>query len=297
MLVGTASWTDKSLVESGLFYPPEAKTPEDRLRYYASQFPIVEVDSTYYYPPTERNAALWSERSPAEFTFDVKAYSLLTQHPTRPNSIPEDLRAEVPAEHRGKRFLYPSHLPAHVVDEVWERFRDALMPLHSAGKLGAIHFQFPEWFLPGNESRGHILEAVERLPDYQVAVEFRNAAWMNERNAERTLRFLTGHRIPYTSVDMPQGFRSSMPPVAAATAPDLAYVRFHGRNVEQWKGKHETATPRFAYLYTQDELAEWVPRIRGLAGQANEVHVLMNNCYRDYAVVNARQLASLLAEE
>jgi uncharacterized protein YecE (DUF72 family) len=120
---------------------------------------------------------------------------------------------------------------------------------------------------------------------------------MNERNAERTLRFLTEHRIPYTSVDMPQGFRSSLPPVAAATAPDLAYVRFHGRNVEQWKGKHETATPRFAYLYTQEELAEWVPRIRELASEAREVHVLMNNCYRDYAVVNARQLASLLAEE
>ena len=297
MLVGTASWTDKSLVESGQFYPPEARKPEDRLRYYASQFPIVEVDSTYYYPPTERNAVLWSERTPADFTFHVKAYSLLTQHPTRPNSLAEDLRAEVPAEHRDKRFLYASHLPAHVVDEVWERFRDALMPLHSAGKLGAVHFQFPEWFLPGNESRAYILEAVERLPDYRVAVEFRNAAWMNERNAERTLRFLTEHRIPYTSVDMPQGFRSSMPPVAAATAPDLAYVRFHGRNVEQWKRKHDSATPRFAYLYTQDELAEWVPRIRQLASEAQEVHVLMNNCYRDYAVVNARQLASLLTEE
>ena len=96
---------------------------------------------------------------------------------------------------------------------------------------------------------------------------------------------------------MPQGFRSSMPPVAAATAPDLAYVRFHGRNVEQWKRKHDTATPRFAYLYTEDELAEWVPRIRELASEAREVHVLMNNCYRDYAVVNARQLASLLTEE
>ncbi|MEA2590897.1 MAG: hypothetical protein QOD62_728 [Actinomycetota bacterium] len=297
MLVGTASWTDKTLVESGKFYPPEAKKPEDRLRYYASQFPIVEVDSTYYYPPTERNAALWSARTPADFTFDIKAYSLLTQHPTRPNSLAEDLRAAVPAEHRDKRFLYASHLPAHVIDEVWERFRDALMPLHSAGKLGAIHFQFPEWFLPGKESRAYILEAVDRLPDYRVAVEFRNAAWMNERNADRTLGFLTEHRIPYTSVDMPQGFRSSMPPVAAATAPDLAYVRFHGRNVEQWKGKHESATPRFAYLYDEDELEEWVPRIRGLAGQAGEVHVLMNNCYRDYAVVNARQLSSLLAQE
>lgn len=297
MLVGTASWTDKTLVSSGAFYPPAAKKPEDRLRYYASQFPVVEVDATYYYPPTERNAALWSERTPADFTFDVKAYSLLTRHPTRPDSIAEDLRPEVPPEALAKRFVYASQLPGPVLDEVWRRFAEALMPLHSAGKLGAVHFQFPEWFLPGSESRAYILETLGRLPDYQVAVEFRNAAWMSERNAERTLGFLREHAIPYTSVDMPQGFTSSLPPVAAATSDRLAYVRFHGRNTEQWKAKHDTATPRFAYLYPEDELRPWVPKIRALAGEAREVHVLMNNCYRDYAVVNARQLASLLAEE
>ncbi len=273
------------------------KKPEDRLRYYASQFPIVEVDATYYFPPTERNAALWSERTPADFTFHVKAYSLLTGHPTRPKSLYEDLRDAVPEEHRDKRFLYASHLPAEVMDEVWRRFRESLMPLHSAGKLGVVHFQYPEWFLPGRESRALIEACAERLPDYRVAVEFRNAAWMDERNQASTLGFLREHRIPYTSVDMPQGFRSSLPALAAATAPDVAYVRFHGRNVEQWKAKHDTATPRFAYEYSEEELAGWVPKIRDLATQAHEVHVLMNNCYRDYAVVNARQLSSLLAED
>jgi uncharacterized protein YecE (DUF72 family) len=297
VLVGTASWTDKTQVESGAFYPPDVKKPEDRLRYYASQFPVVEVDSTYYFPPTERNAALWSKRTPAEFTFDVKAYSLLTRHPTRPASLAEDLRESVPPEHREKRFLYASHLPPEVVEEVWRRFRDALMPLHSAGKLGVVHFQYPEWFLPGRESRDYILECARQLSDYQIGVEFRNAAWMNERNEERTLAFLREHRIPYTSVDMPQGFRSSLPPVAAVTSPDVAYVRFHGRNAEQWKAKHDTATPRFAYLYSQKELEEWVPKIKDLAAEAREVHVLMNNCYRDYAVVNARQLSALLTEE
>jgi uncharacterized protein YecE (DUF72 family) len=169
------------------------------------------------------------------------------------------------------------------------------MPLHSAGKLGVVHFQFPEWFVPGAGSRERILECKERLPDYGIAVEFRNALWMNERNRERTLEFLSEHAIPYTSVDMPQGFRSSLPPVAASTSPALAYVRFHGRNTEAWKRKSETATPRFAYLYSEEELAEWVPRIKELAADSREVHVLMNNCYRDYAVTNARQLAGLLA--
>jgi uncharacterized protein YecE (DUF72 family) len=297
VLIGTASWTDKTLIDSGAFYPAQAKKPEDRLRFYAEQFPIVEVDSTYYFPPTERNAALWAQRTPVHFTFDIKAYSLLTQHPSRRDSLDKDLRESLAAEVLAKPRLYASHLPEEVLDEVWRRFREALMPLHSAGKLGAVHFQFPEWFLPGSESRAYLERCVARLPDYQVAVEFRNAAWMSERNQDRTLSFLREHRIPYTSVDMPQGFRSSLPPVAAVTSPDLAYVRFHGRNTKDWEGKHATATPRFAYLYQEEELAPWAPKIHQLAEQTREVHVLMNNCYRDYAVVNARQLSTLLAEK
>src|SRR5438105_645541 len=92
VLVGTASWTDKSLIESGRFYPPEAKSPEQRLQYYASQFPIVEVDSSYYAMPAERTAGLWVERTPADFTFDIKAFALFTHHPTPPRSLPKDLR-------------------------------------------------------------------------------------------------------------------------------------------------------------------------------------------------------------
>jgi uncharacterized protein YecE (DUF72 family) len=297
ILVGTASWTDKTLVKEGTFYPKEARSAEDRLRWYAGRFPIVEVDSTYYFPPTLKNAALWAERTPVQFTFHVKAYSLLTDHPTRPASLFEDLRGAVPEEHRGKRFLYASQLPKEVVDEVWRRFAEALMPLHSAGKLGVVHLQFPEWFVPGAAARERILESKERLPDYGIAVEFRNSLWMNERNQDRTLAFLSEHAIPYTSVDMPQGFRSSLPPVAAGTSPDLAYVRFHGRNTQNWNAKAETATPRFAYRYSEEELREWVPKIRQLAAGSREVHVLMNNCYRDYAVTNARQLAGLLLEE
>lgn len=297
ILVGTASWTDKTLIREGTFYPKGVSSAEERLRYYAGQFPIVEVDSTYYFPPSSRNAALWADRTPVHFTFHVKAYSLLTDHPTRPASLFDDLRDAVPEEHRGKRFLYASHLPPEVLDEVWSRFAEALMPLHSAGKLGVVHLQFPEYLVPGAAAREKILECRERLPDYGIAVEFRNALWMNERNRDRTLEFLRAHRIPYTSVDMPQGFRSSLPAIAASTSPDLAYVRFHGRNTATWNAKSETATPRFAYRYSQEELAEWVPKIRGLARDAREVHVLMNNCYRDYAVTNARQLAGLLTDE
>jgi uncharacterized protein YecE (DUF72 family) len=294
ILIGTSSWTDPTLVKEGGFYPPEVKTAEQRLRFYASRFPIVEVDSTYYFPPSERNAVLWIERTPTGFTFNIKAYSLLTDHPTRPDSLYRDLQDAIPPEHRDKRFVYRAQLPASAVEEVWERFRLALFPLHSAGKLGAVLFQFPQWFTISRSAKAYIEECVERLPDYRVAVEFRSETWMSDRNRDETLAFLEQRRIPFVCVDMPQGFASSVPPIAAVTAEDLAMVRFHGRNRAAWETMSETASERFRYDYAKEELQEWVPKIRTLAERARETHVLMNNCYRDFAVRNARELGDLL---
>ena len=296
ILVGTSSWTDPTLVKEGRFYPPEAKTAEARLRFYAERFSLVEVDSTYYFPPSERNSVLWIERTPKDFTFNVKSYSLLTNHPTRRDSLYKDLQADLPTELEGKRNLYREHLPDEIVEEVWQRFHDALMPLHSAGKLGAVLFQFPQWFVIGRKSKEYILECAERLQDFRIAVEFRHESWLEERNAEESLSFLEEHDLPFVCVDMPQGFDSSVPPIAAATAKDLSMVRFHGRNTEAWNAKSETASERFRYEYSQSELLGWVPKIQGVAKQTRETHVLMNNCYRDFAVNNARQLARMLEE-
>ena len=296
ILIGTSSWTDPTLVKEGHFYPPTARTAEARLRYYATQFPLVEVDSTYYFPPSERNAVLWIERTPPGFTFNIKAYSLLTNHPTKLDSLYSDLQGELPQELLAKRNLYREQLPDHVVEEVWQRFHDALMPLHSAGKLGAVLFQFPQWFVIGRRSRDYILECADRLKDFRIAVEFRHESWISEPNREETLSFLEEHDLPFVCVDMPQGFESSVPPIPAATAKDLSMVRFHGRNTRAWNARSETASERFRYEYKQEELIEWVPRIREVAQRTRETHVLMNNCYRDYAVNNARQLGGLLEE-
>jgi len=296
VLIGTSSWTDPTLVKEGHFYPSEARTAEARLRYYATRFPIVEVDSTYYFPPSERNAVLWIERTPADFTFNIKAYSLLTNHPTKQDSLYKDLREELPEELLEKRNLYREQLPDDIVDEVWQRFHDALMPLHSAGKLGAVLFQFPQWFVIGGGSKDYVLGCAERLKDFRIAVEFRHKSWLQERNREETLSFLEEHDLPFVCVDMPQGFDSSLPPIAVATATDLAMVRFHGRDRTAWSKKDVSASERFRYEYSQAELLEWVPRIRELTTQTRETHVLMNNCYRDFAVNNARQLGDLLEE-
>ncbi|MEU3118502.1 DUF72 domain-containing protein [Micromonospora chalcea] len=282
--VGTASWTDRTLLDSG-WYPDSADTPERRLSYYARQFPLVEVDATYYSPPAERTARLWAERTPAGFTFNVKAFSLLTGHPTRVSALYKDLRPDT-----DKRNVYPDDLPAQAYEEVWTRFLSALDPLVDAGKLGALLFQFPPWFTIKRDNKQYLLEVARRCAPLRPVFEFRHASWFDGDNAEETLGFLREHALPFVCVDMPQGHKSSVPPVLAATA-DLAMVRFHGHS-DKWTSKdiHE----KFGYDYSKRELRDWAPKLRELAGEAEQTHVLMNNCYRDYAQRNARTLADLL---
>ena len=294
ILVGTASWTDKSLIESGRFYPPDATTAEARLQHYASVFPLVEVDSSYYGLPSQRNSALWVERTPDDFIFDIKAYSALTHHPTRVASVPKDLRESLPGEAREKPNVYYKDLPAEVRDALWQRFGEALLPLDSAGKLGVVLFQFPPWFMPGRDSFAYLDELQDRLPQYTPAVEFRNPLWLDDEHVERTLSFLSERGLPYVCVDEPQGTRASVPPVLASTA-RIAVVRFHGRNAEAWAKRNVSVAEKYDWLYSEEELREWVPGIRRLAEQSEAVHVLMNNCREDKAVVNARQLAMMLS--
>jgi uncharacterized protein YecE (DUF72 family) len=294
--IGTASWTDPTMTAPGVFYPDGASSAEERLNYYASRFPIVEVDATYYALPARRTGELWLERTPPHFTFDIKAHALMTGQPSEVARLPKSLREELPAELLDRRRLYGKDLPAELYDGVWELFRDGVAPLHAAGKLGAVFLQYPRWFFPSNESREAILDAKERLGDIGMAVEFRHGSWFNEKNAERTLRFLEEHAIPFVMVDAPQGIKSSMPPVVAATSPNLAVVRFHGRRTETWEKSGIPVVERFRYLYDSDELGEWVPRIREAARQVRETHVLMNNCYANYGTTNAREIAQMLRQ-
>jgi uncharacterized protein YecE (DUF72 family) len=286
--VGTASWTDRTLIESG-WYPPEADTPEKRLRYYARQFALVEVDATYYALPAEQTATVWAARTPAGFTFNVKAFSLFTGHPTRVAALPTDLRPA--AEKTGKDRIYLKDVDPAVTDQVWERFLSALDPLRAERRLGAILLQFPPWFPISKARKDYIVAGPARAAPDRVCIEFRNRTWMTPGNQEETLSFLAQHRLAYVCVDMPQGHRDSIPPVLAATAPDLAVVRMHGHS-DKWESKdiHE----RFGYRYTETELTEWAPRVAALSGDAETTHVLFNNCYRNYAQVNAQRLAELV---
>ena len=285
ILLGTASWTDKSLIKSG-WYPEGATSAEARLKYYASQFPLVEVDSTYYYPPRAQVVQQWVQRTPPDFTFNIKAFSVLTQHPTKATSLPAEMRPE------GKERVYPKDLDEDAVEYLWGSFFDALMPLERSGKLGAVLFQFPPWFTIRRSNKEYVVECVERAKPHRICVEFRHKSWLSDDNRDETLEFLESHQLPYVCVDMPQGFKSSVPPVVAATSPELAVMRFHGHNDAEWESG--SVQKRFRYLYSERELEEWVPRVRELAGTTETTHVLFNNCYEDYAQRNGAELARLL---
>jgi uncharacterized protein YecE (DUF72 family) len=292
---GTSSWTDRTLLDSKAFYPPDARKPEDRLRYYAERFPLVEVDSSFYALPSERNAELWAERTPAGFVFNVKAFGLMTNHAVATKSLPQNVRALLAADVASKARVYARDLPPAAMDLVWEMFGSALAPLAQAGKLGAVLFQFPRWFAASRANVAYLRELAERSPA-QPAIEFRGAGWMKEDKQERTFGLLREIGATYVVVDEPQGFSTSVPPVVASTSPDLAMIRFHGHNAENWEKRGISAAERFRYLYSEDELREWVPAARELAGESKQLHVLMNNCYADYGVRNAAQFGRLVAQ-
>jgi uncharacterized protein YecE (DUF72 family) len=290
---GTCGWTDRTLIESG-FYPAQANSAADRLNYYARQFPLVEVDSTYYSPPSQRNAELWAERTPDNFVFNIKAYGALTHHPVEVNRLPQDMRALLPASQADKKRIYLDGIPPRGQEILWNIHYEALRPLAELAKLGCVLFQFPPWFRKNRETVTYLEQLKDKLP-YTIAVEFRGGGWMDAERQKSILEILKRNDLAYVVVDEPQGFKSSVPPVVACTAP-LAVIRFHGRNAATWEKRGISPAERFKYLYSEDELKEWVASIYHLAQEADQVHALMNNCYSDYAVRNARQLADLLSK-
>ncbi|MGA4957460.1 DUF72 domain-containing protein [Streptomyces lavendulocolor] len=267
ILIGTCSWTDKALVGSG-WYPPGRRDAEGRLRHYAERFPVVEVDATYYALPSARNSTLWAERTPDGFRFDVKAFSLLTGHPTRTAALPADLRDRDPTD-------------PGLLDEIWHRFSEALRPLREAGRLGTLLFQFPPWFAPGPRAEAVLHRTRRRADGWPVAVEFRHPDWWREARRARTTALLTDLDAAAVAVDMAQDLPTSIPPLTPVTSGDLAVVRFHGRSPAWGSGSKED---RFRHTYRDDELAEWRPRLLSLADRVTQLHVLFNNCCADAAV-------------
>lgn len=296
ILVGTSSWTDKTLVQSGRFYPPAVKTPEARLRHYAEHFSLVEIDTTYYALPASRNAQLWVERTPPGFVFDVKAFRLFTGHPARARVLPADLRRALSRPEQEN--IYYHELPSEIAAELWQRFRAGLEPIERAGKLGAILLQFAPWVVSNRDGMASVTHAAQMLAGYRLAVEFRNKSWFADKAKERILEFEREHRLIHVVVDEPQGFSSSVPQVWAATCPELGILRLHGRNREMWTKKGlASSAERFNYSYSRPELEALAAAAKELAPRVKSLHVLFNNCHEDKAQRNATDFARLLSNE
>jgi uncharacterized protein YecE (DUF72 family) len=215
-----------------------------------------------------RNYALWAEKTPDDFTFNVKALGQLTGHVRDEPATPERFAA----------------------------FRESYAPLREAGKLGAVLFGFPPWFEASEQSRAYIAECVERMADDPILIEFRNTSWLAPDEQQRSLDFLRSLDLSYVTVDAPQIGRGTAQKVVAVTSPALAYLRMHGRNKATWYKRVETTGERFNYLYNQQEIEELAADARELARHAAIVHVIFNNNMQNYAVTNARMMLDALGD-
>lgn len=292
--MGCASWLDRSLVAEGHFYPRRHMSAEARLRWYARFFDCVEVNATYYALPSPRNSALWVARTPPGFLFQVKAYSLMTGHHPRVETLPADLRLmlpeDVPLRPRGE--VERERFPAEALARCFELFREGLAPLVEAGKLGYVLFQLAPWVRYGDAALAYLASLPHRLPGWSIAVEFRNATWIPERTDE-VLAFLAQHGLVFVCVDAPW-----QPFVPAATAASWVVFRLHGQNVKGWldqlAGKEPTVAEKYDYLYSAGELHTIARRARAFDGRARRVAVKLNNNNRDYPVRNALDVKRLL---
>ncbi len=290
--IGTCSWTEKSLIQSGEFYPKGMTTPESRLKFFASNFDTVEVDSSYYAIPDARTTQAWVERTPADFIFHIKTYGALTGHGIDPKSLPADIAASLPKEDLEQKQYYVKE--PELLKVIAERFKDALKPLVEARKLGVLLFQLPPWFLYKKSNLDYLLKCQELMEGLPVAVEFRHGSWLTPEKRDVVLHFLREYRLIYVTADEPQyGSLATIPFLPDVTG-STAYFRLHGRNKENWLKKGIETSLRYDYEYSDMELREFLPVIKQTDMRAKETYIMFNNCHGGCAIRNARKMMRMI---
>ncbi|WP_126428480.1 DUF72 domain-containing protein [Brevibacillus marinus] len=265
--IGVCGWGDHDdLYTQGV-------KPKDKLAVYASHFPIVELDSSFYAILPQKQYQAWAQQTPDGFGFVVKPHQAMTGH------------------QRGAKRLEERR------EDLFQRFAESIEPLVAAGKLKALLFQFPPWFTLTREHVNYVQWCVQTFARYPVAVEFRHMSWFAEPYREKTLSLLRAIGAIHVVCDEPQVGSGCVPIVPEVTDRRLALVRFHGRNRAGWRnpgGMQNWRDVRYLYRYSEAELAEWRPRIERLAAQADEVCILFNNNSGGDAVRNAKQMIGML---
>ena len=255
--VGTCGFSYKDWV--GPFYPLRIR-PQSMLDYYAERFAAVEIDSAYYAIPSASMFESMAHRTPPDFRFTVKAPGSITHVPADATPPADDLRA----------------------------FRASLDPLLRAGKLGAVLAQFPNSFRPARDAFGRLELLRREWPDLRLVAEFRHRDWQKDSVG----RILGALDIGWCNVDEPR-LESLVRPDARTTS-TIGYVRFHGRNAAKWWKQERSAAERYDYMYSVDELAEWLQRIEEVVDKTDETYVFFNNHRNGQAATNARQMMDLL---
>jgi uncharacterized protein YecE (DUF72 family) len=289
ILVGTASWSDPGFVER---WYPKGMPANERLPWYAAQFEMVEVNSTFYSVPDPRMAERWCRCTPDGFVFDVKLHQLLSRHSTDSKLLPPKLRRDAGTNGKGKVKLTPTIEKAMI-----REFLDGIEILHASGKLGALLLQLSPSFSPAKHRLSELDDLLGAIADYEIAIEFRNRNWVVDEQQDATLKYLSAHRATLVSVDAPkQEHFTIMPPsLNAITNSRLGYLRLHGRDARAYlTGK--TVAARFNYDYSDEEIDEVAIRCRGLAEKASSVHVIFNNNALDYAPHAALRLRAALGQ-
>jgi uncharacterized protein YecE (DUF72 family) len=261
----------------------------------AGQFRILEADAGLE-PLTDRLVAPWVDRTPEGFTVDIRAHRLLTHHPVPMESLAPEVRDLLSPSVRARRQVYADDLPARALELALDRLLMTVEPVREFGKLGALVFAFPSYFVPGAKARDHLAWLRARAGAIPIAVELRNREWVDSKHREDTMAFLSEQQLSYVCVDVPSGFPTSLPPLAVATT-DRAFVRFHGRNADAWERGADTGDDHFSYGYRRADLEPWRARLTKLAAAASAVHVVFTTGTPDGAARDARLLVKVLTEE
>lgn len=288
--IGTCSWTDKTLLRSG-FYPDAASTPASRLAFYASQFDIVEVDSSFYALPNPENAVRWITCTPREFVFGVKSFALFTFHRAKISVLPKWLQGEL---HRDPSYLIRrEELTNEQRLRLYEEFLQALRILHRANRLAYLLFQFPPRWYFSRESLAYIRRLRQVSGPLPLAVEVRNNSWLAPHNREAFFGTLRDENIAYVAVDEPK-LDWTLSREWPLTAEWGTVARFHGRNEAGWRNPRASVMEKFDYEYSDEELSEWEDSILEMQRNAKNICLMYNNCVSDKAVRSANRMKGIL---
>jgi len=289
ILIGTASWTDPGFVER---WYPKKMAAHERLAWYAQHFAMVEVNSTFYSVPDARTVERWCAATPDNFTFDVKLHQLFSFHSTQRKLLPPELQRIAQTDAKEKVNASPE-----LQDALLESFLRPMSILQSAGKLGVFLLQLSPAFSPRKHHLSELQPLVEKLVNYQLAIEFRNRNWVAGDQLRLTIDFLRKRNVGFVNVDAPASDHFSVVPseLNEITNPNFSYLRLHGRDPKAYlTGK--TVAARFNYDYSDKEIEEVTDRSRKLAQDAKDVHVVFNNNNLDYAPRAATRLRAALGQ-